>query len=126
MKKNELIADMVETIPRWLAFLAEEENRLQVALLEIQEEAKKERAALPDQSSASPLTWLNQTAPPPQDEPQAPTTATPGGGQVLWADKPGPELEAEVPLWELDDDQLNDQLNNGVDDSLLDGEERPW
>jgi hypothetical protein len=116
MKKGDIVADAVETIPQWLAFLEAEQTHLKKALADIQDAQQETQRKAP---AGSPLSWLDQTQPPPQDEPQAPTAPlpvapSPASGSLLHSEEVTDD--EDIPLWEMEEGEEDEE----------DGEDRPW
>lgn len=113
MRKGDVIAEAVEAIPLWLAFLDRAEKEQQKMLQEIQQAAQADREM--PVTTNSPLDWLDHTAPPPKDEAQAPVTA------VL---QPSPEVgpAASPPLGGDDDHLIDDDDAPSTNDEAI----PPW
>lgn len=115
MRKGDVIAEAVEAIPLWLAFLDRAEAEQRKMLEEIQQAAQAERempapiavsgdAADSGPDPNTPLGWLDHTAPPPKEEAQAPVTAVPEPTKTIhWQDTP-PPLDGDDSHIVYDDD----------------------
>lgn len=86
MNKHNVISDAITTIPDWLAFLQVKEDEQISILAEIQQQEATTQIQTPE--AVDPVSWLDDDAPPPVGEPQAPIA-----------------ISNEIPATEEDDDE---------------------
>ncbi len=110
MNKHDVISNAIEAIPQWLQFLDDKEAEQTAILAEIQQQqagALLEVESDPlyieegnEETAVSPLAWLDDDAPPPTGEPQAPIESEIkdiDASAKLSDDEA--ETEAEAPPW---------------------------
>lgn len=73
MNKHNVISDAIATIPDWLAFLQVKEDEQLAILAEIQQQ-EHDTSPAGKSEAVDPISWLDEDAPPPVGEPQAPVS----------------------------------------------------